>query len=316
MYNDLTNLLNNTKSIAIVIHRDPDGDAIGSALALKLILKQKNINSVIYCSTNIPDTYDFLPEFYSIKAEELPGGKNNNHNPNQHYTPVIAIDSADLKQIGAAAEDLEVAVNIDHHISNPGYAKINIIQPEASAAGEIIYHIALALKVDITPQIASCLYVSISTDTGHFKYPNTTCETFHITSNLVDAGADPALIAHQLYEQLTFDAVRTIGQGLADMKQTMDGRVIWSSLENSSDLGPRSLIDMIREVDTCEVAIVFKRKSEDETKVSLRSKTDFDVRLLAAKFGGGGHPKASGCTIYSSLAEAEKQIIGAIQKNI
>ena len=291
------------QTVSLVVHTDPDGDAIGSALALKLILQQKNIKSTVYCKTPIAKTYSFLPGYLDILGETLP----------YDDTGIIALDSGDIKQLG---QELPIDVNIDHHMGNPEYGKLNIINTTAAGTGEIIYDLGLSLGMQLTKEIAQCLYVTLSTDTGHFKYSNTCARTFEIVHELVKAGAVPSNLANNMYEKQSFQSVLQIGQGLAKMQQTSNGKIIWSTMVDNMDLGPRTLIDCLREVDTCEVAIVFKQKEAGVTKVSLRSKTDFDVRLFANKYGGGGHAKASGIKFNKGLAEVEAIIIQALVEAI
>ena len=305
MFQEFIDYLKDKSQVSIVVHKDPDGDALGSGLALKLILAQLNIKATIYCSTTAPATYCFLPNITSIVTEQLPGFETTGAAPN-----IITVDTGAMSQIG---QDLIIDVNIDHHLGNTRYAKLNIIIPTAAATGEIIYNLAKELEAKISPEIATCLYVAISTDTGHFRFSNTTKDTFLISSELVKAGANPGQIAHQIYEQLPFIAVKKIGEGLNKMQQTADGKIVWSSNEEYKDHGPRSIIDFLREVDTCEVAVTFTKKDENITKVSLRSKTNFDVRLFAEQFGGGGHPKASGITLEKNMEEAEILILDRLK---
>ncbi|MFH1428564.1 MAG: DHH family phosphoesterase [Candidatus Margulisiibacteriota bacterium] len=297
MYKELAKYLQKQKKISMVIHVNPDGDAIGSAIALKLALKQINIHSDIYCLSKLPLVYNFLPEFNEVKQQAL---------PDKNEAGIISIDCCAPKQVGS---DLNVNINIDHHIGNSYFGEQNYVILEAAAVGEIIFDIIRYLKLEITPEIAECLYVSISTDTGHFKYANTTGKTFRICSDLVGAGVNPSKIANLLYEQEDFTAVQAIGRGLSEMKQAEKGRIIWGSIEGCLVMGAKSLIDVIREVKTCEVAIVFKKEDKKITKVSLRSKSNFDVRLFAEQFGGGGHAKAAGITIEKSLKDTENLII-------
>jgi len=306
MFKEFADYIKEKTHLDLVIHKDPDGDAIGSALALRLILKEKGIDSDIYCQTMVSTLYNFLSGFSIIKPEQLP-------HANRHPSGIVTLDSAAVSQIGQA---LPVDVNIDHHLGNPGYGALNIIVPEAAATGEIIFTIAQYLDVRITHEMAQCLYVALSTDTGHFKYANTSEKSFEIACKLVRAGVNPSQMAHLLYEQLSFEEVQTIGQGLSGMQQAANGKIVWSFMRDTMDLGPRSLIDCIREVECCEVAVVFKQRSENETKVSLRSKSDFDVRVFAEQFGGGGHPKAAGITVDKDLKSTERMIIDALTATI
>ncbi|MFC1478023.1 bifunctional oligoribonuclease/PAP phosphatase NrnA [Candidatus Margulisiibacteriota bacterium] len=304
MYKELAKYLEKQKKTSMVIHVNPDGDAIGSAIALKMALKQKNLHSEIYCLSKLPLVYNFLPGFNEIKQQTL---------PDKNEGGIITIDCCAPKQVGS---DLKVNVNLDHHIGNSYFGEQNYVVLDASATGEIIFDIIKYLQLEITEEIAECLYVSISTDTGHFKYANTTGKTFRICSELVGAGVNPSKIANLLYEQEDFAAVQAIGRGLGNMQQAEEGRIIWSSIDGALVMGAKSLIDVIREVKTCEVAVVFKKEADNKTKVSLRSKSDFDVRLFAEQYGGGGHAKAAGITIEKSLQDTETLITDALIKKM
>jgi phosphoesterase RecJ-like protein len=308
----LANWLKQQKNIDIIIHKDPDGDTIGSSLAFRQALQAIDIEAEIYCTTNIPDNYAFLPDYDLIKSQQIPPGLSS-HSAGEKAAAIVALDCATVGQIADdLPSDINIAVNIDHHIGNTRYSKINLVYPLAAATGEIILLISKYLGVKITPDMAQCLYVSLSTDTGHFMYGNTTKDTLFIASELITAGVDPADIAHKIYEQQPLDALKAIGEGLMQVKTELDGRLLWSYSEDGRDTGPRTLIDIMREVDTCEIVVVFKHKEKQKTKVSFRSKTDYDVRRFAEKFGGGGHPKAAGLTMALSTTDAARKIIPAL----
>ncbi|MFA5928451.1 MAG: bifunctional oligoribonuclease/PAP phosphatase NrnA [Candidatus Margulisiibacteriota bacterium] len=308
----LSSFIKNNKKLVIVIHRDPDGDAIGSAIALSSLLKQKGVVSSIICATAVPESYNFLPNFKLIHSLSTVYPQNKsatNHHLDHNNTSIISIDSGSQERTGLINR---ISVNIDHHMDNNGYADLNILDKKASATGEIIYDLAKALKLKITKDIAECLFVAISTDTGYFKYANTTARTFAIVNDLIVKGANPSRIAQLLYEQLSMAQLKQLADGLKMLKSTLGGRLVWAILKKRHtelDKGPMELIDYIRKVKSCEVAVVFKEKAAREVKLSLRSKGSFNVQQFANRYAGGGHKRASGCTIFKSLKETEQLVI-------
>jgi len=182
-----------------------------------------------------------------------------------------------------------------------------------------VYRLLCGLGLPLTPAIATNLFTAIHTDTGSFRYSNVTPETFRIAGELTAAGADPAAVASALYERRSADSLRWLAEVLARVRVSEDGRVAWLSL--AAGLVPEGfveaedLVNYPRSIDSVRVACLFRERGS-QVKVSLRAKGDVDVSRIAARFGGGGHPNASGCTLPGPLPEAERQVLGAIRATL
>jgi phosphoesterase RecJ-like protein len=207
-------------------------------------------------------------------------------------------------------------VNIDHHPDNRRYGHVDWVEPSAAATGELVYRLLVALGRPITPTIATNLFTAIHMDTGSFRYSNVTPETFRIAAALVAAGAEPAAITGWLYERRPPEALRQLGTVLSRVQVSDDGRVAWLALPRG--LVPEELVeaeDLVnypRSIGSAKVAAVLREQDGGRVKVSLRAKGEVDVNKIAARFGGGGHPNAAGCTLEGTLAAATARLLAAV----
>jgi phosphoesterase RecJ-like protein len=221
--------------------------------------------------------------------------------------------------IDQARDAAQVVVNIDHHPDNRRYGHVNWIDVTAAATGEMVYELLTALRVPLTPAIATNLYTAIHTDTGSFRYSNVTARTFTIAAALVAAGARPELVSESLYERRAPDALHWLGEALARVEVSEDGRVGWLAL--SADSIPEriveseELVNYPRSVASVRVACLL-RELNGTVKVSLRGKGDVDVQKIAAQFGGGGHVNAAGCTVLGPLPEATRLLLSAVRRAV
>jgi phosphoesterase RecJ-like protein len=221
--------------------------------------------------------------------------------------------------IDQARDAAQVVVNIDHHPDNRRYGHVNWIDVTAAATGEMVYELLTALRVPLTPAIATNLYTAIHTDTGSFRYSNVTARTFTIAAALVAAGARPELVSESLYERRAPDALHWLGEALARVEVSEDGRVGWLAL--SADSIPEriveseELVNYPRSVASVRVACLL-RELNGTVKVSLRGKGDVDVQKIAAQFGGGGHVNAAGCTVPGPLPEATRLLLSAVRRAV
>jgi len=236
------------------------------------------------------------------------------------YQAVIILDSPDLARIGKVSEHIKkdaVIINIDHHISNINFGKFNWVEPEFSSAGEMVHDLFKAFKVKIDLDDAIPLYAAIMTDTGSFRYSNTSSKTHKIAAELIDIGVEPYEMQAKIYEASSIQDISLLGESLQTMKLTEDGKIAWlwvtkemlkktkASLE-----GTEGIISFPRSIDGVEIAILFRETgTEDRVKVSFRSKGKVDVNRLAGAFKGGGHPTASGCTVFGKIEEVEKKVL-------
>jgi phosphoesterase RecJ-like protein len=210
-------------------------------------------------------------------------------------------------------------VNIDHHPDNRRYGHVNWIDVTAAATGEMVYELLTALRLPLTPAIATNLYTAIHTDTGSFRYSNVTPRTFTIAAALVAAGARPELVSQSLYERRAPDALHWLGEALARVEVSEDGQVGWLALPSDSIperiVESEELVNYPRSVASVRVACLL-RELNGSVKVSLRGKGDVDVQQIAAQFGGGGHVNASGCSVDVPLPEATRLVLTAVRRAV
>lgn len=291
-------------------HVHPDGDVLGTLLALGLALEARGWQVVYGGPHPAPAILDFLPgvERYRVLGP-LQGGF--------EVTVLTDCPNPDRTEglIGEARKASGRIVNIDHHPDNRGYGDVNWVDPQAAATGELVYELLLALDVTISPAMATNLFTAIHTDTGSFRYSNVTPDTFRIAGNLVAAGADPALVSSHLYERRPPDALRSLAEVLGRVQVSADGQVAWLSLPGGivpdGFIEAEDLVTYPRSLGSVRVACLFRERN-GRVKVSLRSKGDADVRQIAARFGGGGHPNAAGCSVDGSLEGATKDVLAVV----
>lgn len=296
------------KAVILLVHEKPDGDCLGSALALAIALSSEGYAPNIYLKEPMPQVYKFLPgQQFVLQYYENIIPENSN---------IIAVDCADDKRIYYEIPDTCQIINIDHHVSNKYYGDLNIVEDKTAAAGEIIYRIINEANIKITKEIATCLYVALATDTGSFTYSNVTEKTLKIAGELVAAGADLNEIRYNLYEKRPMHELLAMKKALEELKTTEDGRIMYCTLSNETITTEQllfadtdSLISMMRAIDGVEGAFIFKEIEPNHIKVSMRSKNSLDVNILAKIFDGGGHARAAGCTINGGLEITVNKVI-------
>ncbi len=314
---DAINIIRSSNNIFIASHVNPDGDNIGSSLGLGLALKKINKNVSVLKADPIPEDFKFLP------------GNDLYKDYDQSLDPIdlfIAVDSSDIDRLGKNKDLLAKAkniINIDHHISNTNFGHINIVDPMAAATGELIYHLIKKMDIELDQAIASNIYTAILTDTGKFSYESVTSITHRIAADLIDKGIDIKDINLKIYESSSLERTNLFLKTLNKMKTYSDGKIatIYVSQEmleetNTSLDDTEGIVSFIRAIGPVEVSCFLKEFNENEVKVSLRSKNYVNVASVCEKFGGGGHIRAAGCTIYKDLASAESLIVEEIKKNI
>ncbi len=303
-------LLNSATNIVLVSHISPDGDTLGSALALAEGLKSLGKQVIVTVDDLIGSTYSFLPGIADI------------------VTPVegqvlaadllVAIDSSSIDRLGVLSQLVQAPIlNIDHHISNTKFADFLYLDATASATGEIIYSLLRQLQVDISLGMATNLYVAIVTDCGYFKYSNTTPKCMMTAAELVELGVKPNEVSDNL-EMKSRDNLLLLRQILNTLAFAAEGKIasIEISLANyNKDIDTDAFIQYPRYIEGVEVAFMFKAVEQNVTRVSMRSRT-IDVSSIALSFGGGGHKRAAGCTFHGDLTEAKTALIAAVQKEM
>lgn len=317
MDKEIIKLISEAGSIAIFPHVSADGDAIGSSLALGLALKNSGKKVAIYTEEDIPTTYRFLPGGELFRCCHT----------NDEITDLnIALDTGDVGRLGSRAEaffNAPCTINIDHHVTNTEYAHLNFVDALSASTGEIIYTLLEELKIEIDPDIATCLYTAIATDTGGFQYQNTTAETHKITANLLSTGINVGEISQRIYDNTTYEKLKLTAKAieLLELHENSKLAVVVLSLDDILSTGAKEedcdgIVNLGRSIESVEVSVLIKEKNHNEVRVNLRSKTYVDVSEVAAAFDGGGHKRAAGCTVNGTLEEVKHKIINAIKDKL
>jgi phosphoesterase RecJ-like protein len=318
-------MLLTAKSILITSHRDPDGDSIGSQLALAELLGSRGMSFCIINQGELPNKYRFLDPQRRIQNLNSTTRTQNSKMP---FDLVFVLDSTCLERIGEAGKLITpgaTMINIDHHPDNERFGTFNYIDEEASAVGEMIFSLLKYFSFPITAPVATQLYAAILTDTGRFKFSNTTPLCLKTCAELVEGGADPRYITNQIYFNYSLSFLKLLGSVLSHPKILFGGKVCAMIIrqESLAELGVEpnemeGVVDYTLFLKGVEVGLLFTEKENGKTKVNLRSQNEYDVSKVASIFGGGGHRNAAGCTLDLALKEAQQIIverIGRILKN-
>lgn len=313
LMDDAIKLIKNSNNILIASHIHPDGDSIGSILALGMALKKFKGKVNILKVDDIPSDYKFLPNIELIKEYD-----------EEEIDIFIALDCGDMERLGLG-KDLALKakkiINIDHHITNNNFGDLNIVSHSAAATGELIYDIIKKMDVKIDINIAECLYTAISTDTGSFMYSNTTYKTHLIIAELLKFGININDININLYQSKSMEKTKLFLDSLNTLELFLNDKVAFVTVtqdmlnsNNAKMEDTEGIISFIRDIDTVDVACFLKQINKSEVKISIRSKKQIDVSKICNKFNGGGHMKAAGCTIYDNVEEAKILILKEIEK--
>ncbi|MCX7951798.1 MAG: bifunctional oligoribonuclease/PAP phosphatase NrnA [Clostridiales bacterium] len=302
--NELEKLISNINSFAIVSHTSPDGDSMGSILSFYNILKELKKDVDVFVDGQAPRKFNFLNGFYEIKKIE---------DAKSRYDCLIVLDCGDEERLGNCSDLLEKAnyiINIDHHITNTKFGDINIVDEFASSVGEILYGIYKHFKFNISKNTAECLYTSIASDTGGFKFSNTTPKTLKTIADLIDLGIDFTTIYNKIFDVKTLNGIKLTSLVTSTIQLHLSGKVatMYLTKEMLNQSGATEdeageLVNIARDIENVEIGILIKEVEEGTYKLSLRSKDYFDVKDIALKYGGGGHVKAAGCTIKNTSIE-------------
>jgi bifunctional oligoribonuclease and PAP phosphatase NrnA len=313
---EVCKVLRKNKHFVLTSHLSPDGDGIGCMYALRILLQSMGKQVDIVCQDPMPTRYRFL------------GGKWRLSHQVKSMRPdvMINIECPVLSRIGNALSVYQrapVTMNIDHHPGNDRYATVNWVDIKAAATGEMIYRIFKKLKKPLTRDVARYLYISILTDTGSFRYGNTTPLTHRIASELIQYDVKPDFLVDHLYDSRTYPGIKLLTMALKTFQISADGQVAWFWVtqkmlreSGASTEDSEGFVNFARSVETAKVACFFREAGDGIIKVSLRSKRSIDVNRVAGLFGGGGHKAASGCQVKGRLPGVAKKLVTAIQKEL
>ncbi len=312
------------KTIFITAHVGPDGDTLGSMLGFKFALEKARphlhrVDCVI--SGKMPDVYAFLPGIKEVHRMETATTLL------EEYDLAISVDCGSLDRLGLARplfEGAKVSANIDHHISNDKFAAVNVVDTAAAASGEVVFDILKTMKIPMDANIATCLYTAIVTDTGGFRYSNTTAQVLEKSAQLVSAGADPEYISKQIYEEQPLEQILMQADAVRLAQFNPERTIGWTTItreflasHNALDEHADGLVEALRRVDTVLVAVVFKETEAGHTKVSIRSDSHhIDVSAVMAQFGGGGHKMAAGCTMEQPVDDAIRTLLPILEEKV
>jgi bifunctional oligoribonuclease and PAP phosphatase NrnA len=315
MLGKIANAISKSGDIALLPHIAADGDALGSSFALALAISRMGKKVKVLLEEDIPFTYGFLPGI-ELSGVYQQGDK--------QYDTVIAVDCGDLGRLGNRADIFEgarITANIDHHPTNTGFAVHNFVDTGSAAAGEIIYKLLGLLKVKVEKDIATCLYVAIATDTGSFRYSNTTSFTHELAAELLKAGVDVAVISQKVFDATSFEKVKLISEAINTLELFENGRIAVMAISNvlikksgAKEEECDGIINTARNIRGVEVAAMLRQLDNGEIKVNLRSNLTFDVSAIASLYKGGGHKKAAGYTTAGTLENAKKRLLEDIRE--
>lgn len=315
MLNQIANAITASDNIAILPHMAADGDALGSTFALAMALSIMGKNVSVLLEEEIPYVYSFLA---GNKLSEV------YTKMTRHYDAVVAIDCGDIGRLGYRKEvfdSAEMTANIDHHPTNTGFARYNYLDTDASASGEIIYKLIEILGQKIEKDIATCLYVAIATDTGCFRYSNTTPLTHIIAAELIKSGVDVADVSQKVFDSASYEKVRLIGEAIHSLELHENGKIAVMAVSydlvkktGAKDEDCDGIINTARNIRGVEVAAMLRQWDNGEIKVNLRSNSLMDVSAIASNYSGGGHKKAAGYTTNGTLEEAKNKLLSDIRE--
>ena len=293
-------------------HARPDGDAIGSALACCQILRAMDKQAEVVLRDGVPRIYQTLPFADQVIQSDRINGE---------YDAAIILECDSIHRTRLQGLENSFLINIDHHLSGRPFAQVNWIDPKAVATAEMIYCLARETGVTISPQIATCLYTAVLTDSGSFMFEGTNQHTFELARELVLAGADPAECARHVYFAHSTAKMRLLGAALSALQR--DGPLAWISVTQeqmdrfaAKEEDCEGLVNYVLSIQDVEVAVFFRELPDGKFRVSLRSKGQVNVAEVAVKFGGGGHQCASGCAVNGPLPVATERILSELRPRL
>jgi phosphoesterase RecJ-like protein len=314
MLGEVVEFIERHRDFAITSHVRPDGDSIGSSLALMWMLEAMHKNVQIVIRDDIPKSYQDLPG--ARRVRQIPKFDH----PNQ-YDAVFVIECSDIDRPGLPGLEQQFTINIDHHVTTVRFGSINWIDVTASAVGEMIYNLCKATGVRVTPEIATCAYAALLTDTGSFHYPNTTDRTLKVASELVKLGASPAQVSRAIYYSQPFSKLKLLGLALSSLTRDHTGRIACLAITQDMMMQAQATEEDAEGIVTyplsaadIDIVVSLREVQPRVYRASLRSKDSVNVARVADYFGGGGHRNAAGCTMNGDLNEIEQTLINKLQE--
>jgi len=306
-------VVRSNSSFLLTTHEGPDGDAIGSSLALASFLRRIGKDVTVYYMDPLPDLYAFLPGADSVI----------HHIPDKHFDVAFVLDIGERKRAGKEFCDFSrvtTSINLDHHLSCDNFADLNLIDTHAAATAILVYRIAKASGYSFDRQTAICIYVAVITDTGSFRYSNANCEAFSVAGEMIESGVNAWDVAEQLYENQPQKRLELLAQCLPTLEVFNAGSAasVTVTLDMYSATGADAeltdgFINYPRSIRGVEVAIFFRQLEEEKFKIGFRSKGKINVATFSAAMGGGGHHNAAGCVVDGTLDEVKTKIYAVVE---
>jgi phosphoesterase RecJ-like protein len=310
MLQDVLRQIEQRERFVLTSHARPDGDAIGSALACCQVLRLMGKEADVVLHDPVPRIYRSLPFADQVLQANVVNG---------NYQAAIILECDSIHRTRLEGLEDRFLISIDHHLSGRPFAHVNWIDPHAAATAEMVFRLTREAGVKFSPDIATCLYTALMTDTGSFMFQSTNERTFALARELVLAGADPAHCARGIYFAQPAAKLRLLGEALRDLHQ--EGHLAWVSItqEQMERCGAKEedcegLVNYVLSIGDVEVAAFFRELPDGRYRVSLRSKGKLDVARVAESFGGGGHECASGCSVEGPLAQAVRHVLSQLRR--
>lgn len=308
----IVQVLRKGERFLVCSHARPDGDAVGSVLAVGMMLEQMGKRADLVTADGVPTVYRGLPGAMQIKHTQRI------HGP---YDAVILLECDGLERASLRGLEDFFLINIDHHLSGRSYAHLNWIDYEAASVGELVFRLVKAVGAKVTPEMAKCLYTTVLTDTGGFTYGAVSASTFSLARELVMAGADPVAIAGEVCFSTPTSKVLLLGAALNNLKR--EGRLAWLWVTHkdmvrtcAAEEDCEGIVNVAVGISGVEAAVFLRELPERNVRLSLRSKGKVNVAVIAGKLGGGGHGNAAGCTMEGPLSSALDRILMELRGGI
>ncbi|MCX5709590.1 MAG: bifunctional oligoribonuclease/PAP phosphatase NrnA [Candidatus Omnitrophica bacterium] len=309
-------------SFVITAHVNPEGDALGSQIAFYNLLKKLGKEAVILDEDAVPSEYEFLPGQELVRKFK--------YNPRRRigFDCLVVLDSSDLKRTGEVwrvNQEKKIVLNIDHHISNIKFGDVNWVEPLTSSASEMVYKLFKYMRVPLDADTALALYVGMMTDTGSFRYSNTTAGTHRAAAELMKYKIDTVQVYKNIYENIPNEEVKLLNKILPSVKRDCAGKLVWFQVPHDLLKGKKITFDLSehilsfgRAMQGAEVVVLFKENLgiKREIRVNLRSQGKFDVNKVAQLFGGGGHKAAAGITMHGTITAVRKKVLAKIKSSL
>lgn len=306
----IINAIKDAKNIAVLTHVSEDADALGSAMAFMLAVESLGKTAEIFISDEPESRLSFMNGKFTVYDKEK---------EYQLHDLCVCLDCGDFGRVAdreSIFKNADKTVNIDHHYTNTEYADENYVVSTASSTGEIVFELIKEMNVEITKEMAEFLYISIVSDSGGFKYSNTSAKTMRIAAELMEKGVNHTEICRKLFDTEKREVMRLNGYIMSNIREYFDGKLCLAVIDNDtfekfkiSEKDSGDIVNIPRRIEGCEVAVSVREKA-DCVKISFRSNGKYDVTKIAAEFGGGGHKMAAGATVLDmGIAECEERVI-------